>query len=123
MARLLGAYEMKARLDAILGSLPHKIDAALYAEAEIEMAESKRRVPVDTGVLRGSSFVEEPTTDGRTHSVVMGYGGAASAYAVVVHEDMDAFHPVGEAKFLEGPLRESAPYLADRIARRIELDT
>ena len=34
--------------------------------------------------------------------VVMGY---TAAYAVYVHEDLTAVHPVGQAKFLEEPAR------------------
>lgn len=36
-------------------------------------------------------------------SVVVGY---SQAYAVYVHEDLEAHHPVGQAKFLEQPARE-----------------
>lgn len=31
--------------------------------------------------------------------------GYTAPYAVFVHGDMEAFHPVGNAKFLEGPMR------------------
>lgn len=36
-------------------------------------------------------------------SVVVGY---TQAYAIYVHENMEAIHPVGQAKFLEHPARE-----------------
>lgn len=42
-------------------------------------------------------------------SVTVSY---SQAYAVYVHEDLQAFHPVGQAKFLEQPARELAPELA-----------
>lgn len=35
-------------------------------------------------------------------SVVVGF---TAAYAVYVHENLDAHHPVGQAKFLEEPVR------------------
>lgn len=35
--------------------------------------------------------------------VIVGY---TAAYAVYVHEDLTAFHPNGQAKFLEQPLRQ-----------------
>ena len=38
---------------------------------------------------------------------------------VTVHENLDAFHRVGQAKFLESVLVESRPYLAARVARRM----
>ncbi len=39
--------------------------------------------------------------DDRTVSV-----GYTASYATHVHEDLEAFHPVGQAKFLEQPARE-----------------
>ena len=85
---------------------------ALREEAETIMTESKRRVPVKYGTLKGSGFVE-PTEDG----VRLAYGGAASDYAIYVHENLDANHPVGEAKYLERPVLEALPGLAERVAK------
>lgn len=45
--------------------------------------------------------------------VVVGY---TAAYAVYVHEDLEARHPVGQAKFLEQPMRQLAPVLSQMIA-------
>lgn len=121
-SRVIGLVEMKARIAAINGAMAHKIDAALKIEAEAIMSASKQIVPVDTGILRSSSVVGNPDTQGNVHRIEMGYGGAASDYAVVVHELLDTHHPVGQAKFLEVPLRAAAPYLLENIARRIALD-
>lgn len=119
--KVTGLSQMKAAVTAVARALPRDVAAALRAEAEIEMAEAKRRTPVDTGVLRGSGYVDDPTLRLNVHRIEVGFGGAAAEYAVVVHEDMDAFHPVGQAKYLESVLKESAPYLAERIGRRITL--
>lgn len=86
------------------------------------MTESKRRVPVDTGTLRASGFVMEPERSGRNISVTLAYGGPAEGYAVVVHEDLDAFHPHGQAKYLESVLKESQPHMRARLAQRIHLN-
>ena len=119
---LRGVDAVDARLIAIGGSMRKQGAAALFAEAEIEMAEAKRRTPVDTGTLRASGFVEPPQMGfGKDITVTLGFGGAAAGYAVYVHEDLEAFHTVGQAKFLESTLLESAPFLAARIARRIDL--
>lgn len=42
------------------------------------------------------------TQGGPGESVVVGY---TQAYAIYVHENLEAFHPVGQAKFLEQPAR------------------
>lgn len=115
-----GIPEMVARLQRIIDKLPDVVAQALYQEAQIEMTEAKRRVPVDTGVLRASGHVLQPTRQGRMIECVLAFGGAAEKYAVIVHEDLEAFHPVGQAKYLESVLKESVPYMKGRIARRIE---
>lgn len=45
------------------------------------------------------------TTGGKA-SVIVGY---TQQYAIFVHEDLTAAHPVGNAKFLEAPFRRLAP--------------
>lgn len=62
------------------------LEVALYQEAVLIMGQSKLLVPVDEGTLRNSGFVELPKRDAAGVEVVMGYGGAASGYAVYVHE-------------------------------------
>lgn len=110
--------------------------SALYQEAEIIMSESKERyVPVEHGALRSSGFVQQPKTDGEKVTVVLGFGGAASAYAIAVHEHLSDHSPrswrVAEAagrpvrfspggpKYLERPLVEAAKHLAAHIGDRI----
>lgn len=111
--------QLSARLKALGPSYRGAAAAALYAEAEIELTEARRRTPVDTGALRQSGLVEEPTIKGDAIAVRIGFGGPAAPYAVYVHEDLHAFHPVGQAKFLESTIVESAPHLAKRVAARM----
>lgn len=92
---------------------------ALREEAEIEMTEAKQRTPVGTGALRASGHVTGPTPTADGTEVKLAFGGPAAPYAVHVHENLDAFHPNGSAKFLESVLNESAPYMASRVAARL----
>lgn len=92
------------------------VDRAVYEFGQVEMKEMKKRVPVDTGTLKDSGFVERPTREGHMVRLNLGFGGAAEAYAIYVHEDLEAHHTVGEAKFVESVLNESAPFLAVRVA-------
>ena len=98
---------------------------ALEVEAETIMTASKRIVPVDVGTLRGSGHVQPSETHGTKVSVEMGYGGAASAYALIQHERTDYHHSGDQqAKYLEQPVLEAAAGFehrtASRIARRLE---
>lgn len=118
---LKGTAEVLAKITAELQSMSGKAEAALSQEAEREMTESKKRVPVDTGTLRNSGHVQPPERTADGVSVTMGFGGAADDYAIVVHEDLEAFHDDGQAKYLESVLQESAPHLLERIASRIKV--
>jgi Bacteriophage HK97-gp10, putative tail-component len=93
--------------------------AALYTEAEATMAESKEEVPVDTGALRASGTVALPEYTEGGVVVEMGYGGAAVDYAIFVHEDLTKHHPVGNAKFLEGPVNRRAAGMGERIGQGV----
>lgn len=115
-----GLDAMRDKLKEIATKTPDRIKKALYQEAQIEMTEAKRRTPVDTGTLRASGTVHEPTQEGDRISVLLSFGGAASGYAIYVHENLTAFHKTGSAKFLESVLNESRPYIAQRIAARMK---
>jgi hypothetical protein len=114
-----GLADLNRALTALSHTTNQSIGQALREEAEIEMTESKRRVPVDTGALRGSGRVVGPIDEGGDSLVRMEFGDAAAPYALYVHEDLEAFHKVGQAKYLESVLVESAPHLAQRVARRV----
>lgn len=45
--------------------------------------------------------------------------GYAAQYAIYVHEDLNAFHPIGNAKFLEGPLRRYRAQMAKIIKEKL----
>ena len=95
---------------------PRMVGGALYREGERIMTVSKTLVPVDTGVLRASGHVKQPEYGSGRVTVVLGYGGAAAAYARVQHERTDFHHTVGQAKYLEQPVLEAAAGFANRIA-------
>lgn len=104
-----------------LGKIPEKVAAPLLlTEAELLMTKAKMLTPVDTGALRASGHVQAPVVENGKVTVTLGFGGAAEAYAVPVHERMDVHHPVGQAKFLEQPVREwetdGVKRFADRLA-------
>lgn len=71
------------------------------------MSASAPLVPVDEGDLIGSAYIEK-TDDG----VAFGY---SEDYALEVHEDLDAYHDDGQAKFLEQPYNEMKPSIASTL--------
>lgn len=82
---------------------------------------SNEYVPVDTGVLRSSGNIIRAKEEGANTIVGgVGYGGAASKYAVIVHENLNANHPRGgQAKFLERATNEVIPFLSRVFAERL----
>jgi len=119
---------MAATLRSIAKQFPDDVAKAMYQEANIEVVEMKRRCPVDVsphaphpGNLRNSIHAELPIRDGLNISVIIATGKQAP-YAIYVHEDPDAIHTIGEWKFIENPLKESAPFMSQRIGARVQLD-
>ena len=93
---------------------------ALVVEGNEAMVDAKQQTPVDLGVLRASGTVF-PVERSRTGaSIELGFGGAASGYAVVQHERLDYHHPTGKAKFLEDPVLKHATTLGRTIANEVE---
>jgi len=56
------------------------------------------------GNLRGTGNVQQPAIGRNDVSVELGYN---ADYAAVVHELLDVYHPVGQAKFLETPISQT----------------
>lgn len=117
-----GADKLAATLARLAAATPAELGRALYQEALVEQKESMRRTPVKTNALRASHVTTKPQISGRDISVTIEVGGSAAPYALYVHENLDADHPVGQAKFLESTINESRPFFAARIAKRIDLN-
>lgn len=101
----------------------HVLDAtkeALYAEAQVILAESKRQVPFRFGMLSGSGMVHEPYEVGKKAAVEISYGGAAVDYAWVQHENLKFRHAPGrKAKYLEDPVADARDRLGERIKQLV----
>lgn len=114
----------QGKVIAALKNLPdgyqHQLAAALYQEGEALIAEAKAETPVDTGALRASGHVLAPEIAGDKVTVRAGFGGPAAPYAVFVHENLEAHHNVGNAKYLENPAKRRAATMAERIAEKVK---
>jgi hypothetical protein len=86
----------------------------LRAQAMVLKGRSQALCPVDSGTLRNSAVIEEGDT-----YIEVGYGGEASAYAAIQHENMSFHHPVGQAKYLEQPATEMEEEIKAAVARAV----
>lgn len=112
---------MRMRVQLFAEGLHEAIGPALQEEMKIELEHARERTPIRDGFLRGSYKLGEIERWGKSVRVGILVGGAEAPYALYVHENLDAHHEVGEPKFLERTLRESRPFMAARVARRLEL--
>lgn len=78
---------------------------------------SQSRCPVDTGTLKNSAVIKSDETK---YEVRVGYGGAASKYALIQHENLNYHHDVGQAKYLETAFTETIPGLDGKIKNRLQ---
>ena len=96
------------------------------------LPQADENCPTDSGVMKGSHAVirdgsavmagphnEGDTFGGGADQIVIGYGGAASAYVERQHEDMTLSHPSGEAKWLENAFNNAKPSLAEKVKARV----
>ena len=119
--KLTGGEAMQRKIQTVKDAFAKQVGAALRAEMD-EIAEKvKSQTPVDTGRLRSTIRAEGPFYDGDRISAQVVAGGPEAEYAVTVHEDLDAEHKVGNAKFLERPLKESAPDILPGVAEKVKL--
>ena len=116
-----GAEEMQRTLRRIADSVPDQAEDALKQEAEVLAAQARDRAPVLTGALKDSIRVGKTTRSGGDISVPIIAGGPSAPHAAAVHEDLDAQHSNGQAKFLEQPVMEAAGSLVRKLGNRIKL--
>jgi hypothetical protein len=110
-----GIRDVREAVKRIADKHPRQVKKVLRSIAERIMTRSKREVPVDLGVLRGTGHVEEHPT---RLQVTLIYGGPAAPYAADQHENMSYNHTVGGPKYLSRPLMAEVPGIAQEIARK-----
>lgn len=70
-----------------------------------------------TGFLARLNAMKAKALAGTDQGKVVGVVGYTQNYAIFVHERLDVFHPVGQAKYLEEPFRGLAPKMTEKIAK------
>ena len=131
MAGLKGNKKLIQNLRKMAKKSPKAAGSAIFREGEEIMANSKDKfVPVDLGALKDSGFTNLPVIRSNGATVTIGYGGAAAAYALAIHEHPSGHSPpswkgsvnfrVGGPKYLELPFNEAIPGMPKRLASNIQ---
>ena len=93
---------------------------SLKAVANEVLNESLEIVPVEFGTLKNSGKVGRPQNTAEGLTVEVSYGGAASKYAEIVHENPNARHESGKSyHFLKIPFDKAKTTFASDIKKRI----
>ncbi len=118
--RILGVSEFNKRILNFIKATEEETRNAVHEEAEAILKEARNRTPVRFGALKASGQVVDETPLG-SHDVkvVIGFGGPDAPYAIFVHENLEAKHTTGRAKFLESAVQDAVPGMSARIAERI----
>lgn len=131
MSSILGMDRLIDNLLTIANQLPGTSGDILYNRAKPMMDMAQGRCPVSEkgsnglppGSLRDSGRVENPRVDGREVSVVLSFGaGLPDNRAIYAHENLEARHRVGQAKYLESVLLEKENNLGEGIASDLILN-
>ncbi len=112
---------MQQKLFSVIKNADKRIGDAMIAEMEVELKEVVRRTPRDSGALQKSEKLIGPAIEGNSVIVLIVAGGPDAPYAMIVHEDLEAFHKVGQAKYLESVLMEARSFIGARVARRLKI--
>lgn len=111
-------------LDRVLRNLNKEVrkikgasEAGLRTAAEMIRTDSVINTPVRTGVLKGSAkTTSEMTARGPIAAV-----SYSTDYAVPVHENLEANHRVGTAKFLEKAVVKNQSAVVGTIAASVRI--
>lgn len=120
--KLGGDETLRRILAAGSGKTVIAVGGALLQCAQLVMRASLEQVPVKDAVLKGSATINDPKFSNGLIKVVMGYGGAASAYALYQHNAPDGWHytrPGSKSHYLSDPLMEALPVIEKTLAFRI----
>ena len=126
-----GLDQLTRRLDKSGKLSAQAMAGPLFLEAGLIMTKAIKLTPVDVGTLQTSGKVQRPKITRTTATVTLGFGGAASAYALAVHEhpskhsppswDEGASFTSGGPKYLERPVKEARKGFGRRVARHLDL--
>lgn len=113
MKQVEGLSGILKSLNKAVTDIEKKSMGGLLAAGQMILGEAKKpvNVPIQYGNLRNSGYVQKGQ-DG--HFVEIGFG---ASYAIFVHENLEAFHKKGRAKFLEIPLNENKEKAFEIIRR------
>lgn len=119
MSKLANIRMVRDHRERVLRQIREAAAGALNDGAAELLRVANTTVPYQEGVLSDSGNVERANTSDLT--AVVGYGGAASAYAARQHEETGWRHAPGRrAKWLELAAREDGPRIMRWVGSQVK---
>lgn len=118
------ARRMRVRLETFAAGAPDVAARAIHEGMQGAFRQSQREVPVSprtpgrtSGTLKNSGQLKDPERVSKTRvEVAITYGGAATAYAEIQHENRTFNHPLGgKAGYVIDPVRDAKPDMERRL--------
>jgi hypothetical protein len=115
--------ELQYALESVYQQLEDASPAIMYNALLPTFDKSQMYVPVKTGDLKASGYLEITDTVRGSQRVELGYGrGGQPWYAMYVHENLNSYHkPPTRAKWLQEAVYEDLPELPNRLARMYQM--
>lgn len=118
-----GTKQVNRKLQDYADRFPDAAADALYDQMhEVVEPDVYESTPELTGKLRGTIRTEASVQRGKIISCSVVAGGDEAPYALIVHEDLDAFHVVGDAKYIERPLNRATRSFGAELGARLQVD-
>lgn len=114
-----GGDDFTQKMEVALKGVLSSLISPMVAEAETIIGHAKEIVPLDLGPLRASADEVGINVDESETSVTVsfGFGGQASHYSIIQHENPFFRHAPGRTwKYLEQPTLEAIEGMEQRLA-------
>lgn len=108
--KVFGTENVLKNLNKEIRAVQGRTEAGLKTAGLLVQRESQKKVPIDTGNLKASAY-----TQNKGAGVEVGF---TADYAIYVHENEEAYHARGEAKFLEKALIENKSKILEIIQKK-----
>jgi len=102
--RVDGIEDTKRKLAKYSEENKKKLRDGMWTAGRFLLREAQKLVPVDTGALKASGKVLVRNNDDNHPEFHVSFGNDDDVhYAAVQHENLEYFHTIGQAKYLEQP--------------------
>lgn len=114
-----GLEALTRRFQQMPAKVQQQATEAVNSTLQTVFEESQQQVPVASqddreppGTLKASGHITPAEVSG---DAVTGSIAYDAEYALIVHENLEAVHAVGKAKYLEDPANQAAPGFVEKL--------